>query len=90
MAVSLKVEPFEAETYTDWQNNKHYLVISFFGTEIFKLEIKESYMSEYDLDDAVETAKQELGALLAERLAARITVDEYSGINIKRVDGLWP
>ena len=86
MAVSLKVEPFEAETYTDWQDDKHYLILSFFGTEIFKLEIKEPYMSEYELDDAVETAKQELGALLSERLAARITAGNYCGIDVKRID----
>lgn len=88
MAVSLKVEPFEAETYTDWSDEKHYLILSFFGTEIFKLEIKEPYMSEYELDDAVEVAKQELGSLLSERLAARITAGSYDGIKIrKREDG---
>ena len=89
MAISVSVEPFEAEflgKYDDgsWNSVNGTLTISFFGTEIWELVVPEGGIQDCELSSIAEIAKEELGKIIAERLSQRIKPSEWGGIQIDR------
>jgi hypothetical protein len=89
MSVNLRVEPFDVEFLGNYDSGKWdsaggELTLSFFGTPIWTLDVKEGYIDEYDQDKLKDVAVEILGELISERLNERVKSREYGGISFEQ------
>lgn len=86
MRVGMEIEPFSTEysgtyDYTRRRYDGGTVTVSFFGHEIWTLEVEEE-PNEYKLDEITDVALQELGKLIGKGLSERVKPNEYDGVEI--------